>query len=113
MDVHLGQRQLQGTLGAGASLQALRVEPALTHLGDGDGDLPQARCQRLVFVAVGVARAPFGALVQSRAQVVLALDLHGSIEQDAEKIGQRIQAVRRELLQKRRRQSRIVVVGHG
>ena len=36
------------------------------HLGDNDGDLSQAGIEGLVFVAVGMARALLGRLVQRR-----------------------------------------------
>ena len=38
-----------------------------------------------------MARALLGALVRGRAQVLLALDLHGGVEEDAEQVGQSVQ----------------------
>ena len=86
MHIHLGQRQLQGPLGARAFFQALRIEAALTHLGDGDGDLAQARGERFVFVTIGMARACLRALMRSCSEVFLPLEEHGGVQEDAEKI---------------------------
>lgn len=100
MHVHLRQRQLQGSLGARPFLQCLRVEATLPHLRHRDRDLADARREGLVLEAVGMAGAPLGPLVRGRPEELLALDLHGRVEQDAEQVGHRFQALGRQLLEK-------------
>ena len=105
LDIHLGQRQLEGAFGAGAALQRLRVEAAalsieLTHLGDGDGDLSQVGIECFVLEAIGMAATLLSALVGSRTRVVLAFNLHSGVQKPLKERGQSLQTTGCELIQK-------------
>jgi hypothetical protein len=91
--IHLGQRQHQGPFTAHPLLQSLWVEVAFPHLGYVEGDLcdPGAHC--LGLEAIGMSLAISRVLIWTDAQMLLALDLHGGVDHDADQLRQEIQAL--------------------
>ncbi len=92
-------------------LQCLWVKVALTHLGHGEGDLTYPRPDRLVFVPIGVSLPFFVALIQTRFQVPLPLDLHGRVDHGADQFRQVIHPIRGNLFHNFCRQCKIILVG--
>ena len=84
LHVHLRQRQHQGPFAAQPFLQRFRVEAAFTNLGYGKGDLAHSGLHHLGFVAVGLAASHWTAFKGGSIQVLLALQLHGFVDQDAD-----------------------------
>ena len=78
--------------GAHPFVETLGIEAALAHLGHGDGEGAEAGVERLVLEAVGLGLALGTALVGSGADELLPFKQHGRVEQQAHRLGQRLQA---------------------
>jgi site-specific DNA recombinase len=113
LDIHLGQHQAQGAFTAQVLGQGLGIEAAVTHLGHGEGQIPQAGLDGLGLEAVGVAAAVGRALVTAGAQVGLAFGAHRSVNEQGQQGGQRLPALRLDEFEPCGRYGIMHLFGHG
>jgi hypothetical protein len=86
LHVHLGQRQVQGLLGARAALQRTRVEASAAHLGYIEGHFADSGPYRPGLEAVGVV-APCGvAFVGLGAKILGPLYLGNLVNENAQRL---------------------------
>lgn len=89
MEIHLGDGHHQGPLAALAALEGAGIEGliAAAHLGHEQFERAKPGIKRALFEAVGLAVAGGAALVGSGAQMPVALDEHGVVDQERDGFG--------------------------
>ena len=114
LDVHFGQGQFEGLLGTEAFFQGAGIEVGVApDLRDAEGDGADAAGEGLGFVAVGATLASVGALVGLGLEDLMAFDVHGFVDEDAEPFGEAVVALLSQKLQDVVQEFRIGEVGHG
>jgi hypothetical protein len=93
LDVHLRQRQHQGSFTPQPLLQCFRVEPAFPHLRDRKGDAPYPGVDRLRLVTVGMPFSFFGMLVRFCLQVLLPFRLHCHMDDHLDQLRQNVKTL--------------------
>jgi len=93
LDVHLRQRQHQGSFTSQPLLQRFRVEPAFTHLRDRKANAPHPGVDSLRLVAVGMPFSFFGMLVRFCFQVLLPFRLHRRIDDHLDQFRQDVKTL--------------------
>ena len=90
LNIHLRQRQGQGSLAAQPFLQCFRVETAFTHLGHIKGDLPDPGMHGLRLETVGMSFSFRRPLVRCGVQVMLPLGLHSGVDDRPDQIRENV-----------------------
>lgn len=99
LNVHLGNGESECAVRALAAFKSGGVEiDVAANLRDFDGDFAETGLQSFGFEAVGVTLASGGALVRICAKNFGALGLHGMVEKEAERFGQGVRALGRDLI---------------
>jgi hypothetical protein len=113
LDIHFGERELEGLLAADAFFESRGVElDVAADLRDGKGDVAQAGLEGLGFEAVGVAQASVGALERPGPEHVGTLGLHGLVDEDAKALGEAVGTFFIEELQHGLEELRMIEAGH-
>ena len=113
LDIHFGQGELAGLLGADAFFQGAGIELRVaTDLRHAEGDGADAAGEGLGFVAVGVALSGLGAFVGLGLEDLMAFDAHGFIDEEADAFGEAGVTLLSQELQDVIQEFRIGVVGH-
>jgi len=93
LDIHLGQRQIDGLLRATTALQGAGVKTSGPHLGHLKGDLAHAGEDSLGLEAIGLVNALGAALIRHCLQMLCAFNARGFVNQNAQGFACAIQAV--------------------
>lgn len=113
LDIHFGQGQFEGLLGADALFQSAGIELGFaTNLRHAEGDGTDAAGEGLGFVAVGVTLASVGAFVGLGLENLMAFDAHGFVDEQADAFGEAGVALLGQELQDVVQEIRLGVVGH-
>ena len=115
LEIHLGDGHDQSALAALAALEGAGIEGliAVADLGHVQFKRAEAGVERASFEAVGVAVAGRGTLVGSGAQMPVALDEHGVVDQERDGLGQAVEASGEDGVENFIGQANLVLFGHG
>ncbi len=113
LDIHFGQGQFEGLLGADPFFQSTGIETGFTaDLRHAEGDGTDAAAERPGFVAVGVTLAGVGAFVGLGLENLMAFDAHRFVDEQADAFGEAGVTLLSQELQDVVQEIRIGVVGH-
>jgi hypothetical protein len=112
LDVHLGDRQLEGPFATNAPLERLGIELDAASLRNGQLQRADARSKRLGLKSVGVAATLVGPFVRLGAERFAPLDLHRLVEQNLQGAGQAVETMFVEDLDHLVKRIKFQLVGH-
>lgn len=115
MKIHLGDGHDQSPLAALAALQGAGIEGlvAVANLGHVQFERAEPGVERALLETIGVAVAGRDALVGSGAQVSMAFDEHGVVDQERDSLGKAVKAPGEDGVENFIGQANLVLFGHG
>lgn len=115
LKIHLGDGHDQSPLAALAALQGAGIEGlvAVANLGHVQFERAEPGVERALLETIGVAVAGRDALVGSGAQVSMAFDEHGVVDQERDSLGKAVKAPGEDGVENFIGQANLVLFGHG